>query len=150
MAQNSNANEESTARLEDLIGREDEAGLSAFLAEHPSLTTECGHPYPYFHRVLDLSLGGKPFRLGRCVRCGERLTLTPIDPSVANLQVAGVPLEFKGEALRKWVEKEAKSPAKEAIDWDHYDPDAVAEPVTPERLAVLRQIFGQDCVETPR
>jgi hypothetical protein len=96
----------------------DAAPLLAFLREHPEAAVHCGHDYPQLHRVMDVMLDGKPYRLLRCATCGEELTLAPLDASAATSE--GVPYWLNGVKLLDWVEDERRSPAEEPVDWERY------------------------------
>lgn len=65
-------------------------------------------------------VAGQFVRLVRCVSCGEKYYLVPIDAGVAALDEPGVPEWLSGEALRKWAEDEDASPEEGPVDWNRY------------------------------
>jgi hypothetical protein len=95
----------------------DGAGLSALIANHPELCTTQAGEYPNFHRILDIWVGGRFFRVCRQISHGEALVAVPIDePS----DVPGVPLWLTGEKLREWAVDEEENPSDEPTDWNKY------------------------------
>jgi hypothetical protein len=122
--------------------------LLVFLGQYPQAAARCAHAYPYEHRITDVVLGDRAYRVGRCVLCNERLTFAPIALEVACPGETGVPYRLQGGALRNWVtqrEKAAQSLDRECIG----------------RLSgkgldcVLSQVFGragheEECERWPR
>jgi hypothetical protein len=109
---------------EQYLSGGDGSALHAFIEAHPKSMTDCGHEYPYLHRVCDVRLGGRPFRVGRCITCGEELSFTPVNECLARVGVAGVPYWLSGAKLAQWVEQEVNGgpdwkPAR-AVDWKRY------------------------------
>ena len=99
------------------------AALLAFIAAHPQSMRGCGHEYPHLHRICDVQLGGKLFRVGRCLTCAEELSFEPIDVAIAHLDEAGVPYWLTGMKLANWVDEMMRDgDPKEAIDWERYRP----------------------------
>ncbi|RCS56456.1 hypothetical protein [Parvibium lacunae] len=95
----------------------DESSLIAMIDEHPEIVTSVYGDYPDFHRVVDVVIGGKYYRVCRQISNDERLTLSVIDePS----DVSGVPIWLEGEKLRKWAEAEEEDPSDEPVDWEKY------------------------------
>lgn len=82
----------------------------AYLLEHPSLMLirPCNHSYPERHRVCDIEVDGKYYRILRCVTCSERLAFEQIREESACTSVLGLPLWLTGEHLRRWVANEKK------------------------------------------
>lgn len=128
----------------------DEGALRAFIGQHCEVTVECDHAYPQRHRIADVRLGAEAFRVSRCVLCGERLTIRPIDPSAASSQEPGVPLWLTGKALRDWAQREAESPAKGPPDWDRYRAAAAAgqaPAVDGRQQQLLQNLFGKSALK---
>ena len=83
--------------------------LADFVIGHPQAQEVCAHEYPYLHRICDLTLYDKRFRVLRCIACNgiagnERLMFKPIDVEYSGK--SGVPYWLSGEGLRKWAEAE--------------------------------------------
>lgn len=85
----------------------------------------CGHDYPQHHRLCDIRLHGEPFRVTRCVICGERLHAFRIANGAWGSR-SGVPLWLQGEALQQWIADELAAQEDEEksvdspTDWDQY------------------------------
>jgi hypothetical protein len=95
----------------------DESSLIAMLDQHPEIVTSVYGDYPDFHRVMDVSIGGKYYRVCRQISKDESLTLSVVDePS----DVAGVPIWLEGEKLRQWAKSEEDDPSDQPIDWERY------------------------------
>ncbi|ALV08952.1 hypothetical protein [Roseateles depolymerans] len=95
----------------------DATEIGEIIASNPDLVSfNCGD-YPDVHRVMDLQLNGKSFRVCRQLSRAENITLTPIDePS----ETPGVPLWLTGERLMRWATDETENPADEPTDWSKY------------------------------
>ena len=96
----------------------DESEMQAAIDAHPELISESAGEYPDFHRVMDLVVGGRSFRVCRWISKGEMLLLVPTkraDPSNA-----GVPLWLSRDRLRDWAEEEEENPSQDATDWEEY------------------------------
>ncbi len=102
--------------LSDLVA----APLLAFLGAHPRATLDCGHEYPHLHRVCDVALSGRMFRVNRCVTCGEALFFRPIPADVARPDEPGVPYRLSGAKLARWVDDVRRNDPKEETDWELY------------------------------
>lgn len=77
--------------------------------------------YPYVHRICDIKLNGKPFRVVRVVDIKKKVIMLSINPTnTPRFQESGVPYELKGEKLFKWIEAEEENPSKEDTDWNVY------------------------------
>lgn len=85
------------------------------LLDDPEAVRSCEHEYPQMHRIRDFATAAGGIRLCRCVTCGQRLFLIRVETS--DVSSAGVPMELRGEALRRWVSKEEASPSKAPVDW---------------------------------
>jgi len=72
------------------------------------LIRPCNHSYPERHRVCDIEVDGKYYRILRCVTCSERLAFEQIREESACTSVLGLPLWLTGEHLRRWVANEKK------------------------------------------
>ena len=90
------------------------AKLLAFVRNNPTVTTDCGHEFPYLHRICDVILEGQAFRLSRCSTCEEELSLKPIPLEIAHSNDPGVPYWLRGQSLRDWALKTLDDAAREA------------------------------------
>jgi uncharacterized protein (TIGR02996 family) len=84
----------------------------------------CGHDYPQHHRLCDVRLRGKPFRVTRCMNCNGMLQVFRITDSAWSPR-SGVPLWLQGQALQRWIEDELATestdePADRPSDWERY------------------------------
>jgi len=102
-------------RCEQLMAQPSSSAAAKLLQDHPDLQIACEHRYPYLHRITDFQINGKPFRLGRCYSCGERLSLTVAEQAVPQ---EGVPLWLTGRKLGYWVRSEAKRPSDGPTNWE--------------------------------
>src|SRR5688572_13833338 len=93
--------------------------LAAFVETQASSLAECEHEFPYKHRICDVQLRGRYFRVLRCVECDEQLAFVPIAPNLAR-DVPGVPYWLQGEVLAAWLAEEAECPTKAPVDWERY------------------------------
>jgi len=82
---------------------------------NPDVQVACGHSFPDLHRIQDLILEDRRYRLLRCVTCGERLVLEPLSQEPGE---PGVPLWLSGDALLYWACREKKYPSEGPIDWE--------------------------------
>ena len=92
--------------------------LAVLLEEHPEVTQLCRRSYPYLHRIGDVIIGKQVYRCCRCVECGERVFLFPIEQGYE--AEAGVPLWLAGDRLRSWVVSEVANPTKGEVDWNRF------------------------------
>lgn len=77
--------------------------------------------YPEIHRLCDVSLGGRAYRVSRPVDLHdnqERLFIKPTE--VPDFDVDGVPYLLQGEPLRRWILEEIESPADGPTSWAEY------------------------------
>jgi hypothetical protein len=98
----------------------DASPLTTFLAKHAWTRRHCGHEYPYLHRIGDVILEGRAFRVARCTSCGEELSFEPLVPEQAAVESPGAPYWLTGDGLKRWTAAEAANPSKASIDWDAY------------------------------
>ncbi len=76
-----------------------------------------GIDYPYAHRICDIELARKAFRVVRLADENESLYIYPCEtPSFGN---DGVPYWLKGETLREWVRLETEDELS-----DDYEPES--------------------------
>ena len=94
--------------------------LLAFIEAHPQSMAACGHEYPHLHRVCDITLSGKAFRVTRCFTCGEELSFCPITTDIHRPYESGVPHWLSGDKLAKWIEDVSNDDPKEPTDWERY------------------------------
>jgi hypothetical protein len=94
--------------------------LLAFIEAHPESMTACSHEYPHMHRICDIILNEKAFRVTRCVSCGEELSFPPITSDIAQCGGSGVPYWLSGAKLSQWVEDVTSHDPEEAADWHKY------------------------------
>ena len=109
-------------RLKEALRRYVESGdnseVQAVIDAHPALIRDDGGEYPDFHRILDLVIDGRSFRVCRWISNGERLSLVPTER--AQPSVSGVPLWLSGQRLRDWAQEEEEEPSQDATDWEQY------------------------------
>jgi hypothetical protein len=108
------------ADWEAYVRSRDESALLAAVAAQPERPPPDAD-YPEFHRLRDVDLRGRAYRVYRLIDPDdgqERLFIEPTD--VPDFGREGVPHRLQGKALRRWVREEAANPAKNDIDWDAY------------------------------
>jgi hypothetical protein len=91
--------------------------LFEVLSTHPEIFSGKYGEYPDVHRLIDLRVGARGFRVCRQISQGELITLVPIE-EVFN--TSGVPLWLTGEKLVLWAIDEKESPSDEPTDWSRY------------------------------
>ncbi|WP_159674593.1 hypothetical protein [Andreprevotia sp. IGB-42] len=96
-------------------GNEEE--LRQALTAHPEVISAEYGEYPDMHRLVDLRIGGRNFRVCRQISQRESITLIPIEDLV---DTPGVPLWLTGEKLVVWATDEEENPSDEPTDWDRY------------------------------
>ncbi|MHA3774822.1 hypothetical protein ACXR0O_25155 [Verrucomicrobiota bacterium sgz303538] len=89
--------------------------LENFLMEWPQGIPLCGHDYPEAHRICDIRLMGRPFRLVRCAVCVENLSLYEVRESAFGPS-SGVPFWLKGACLNQWITDERRNLQDEEDD----------------------------------
>lgn len=95
----------------------DDLELQQVIAANPEIiSTEYGE-YPDVHRLVDVRIGGRNFRVCRQISRGELITLTHIEDL---FDAPGVPLWLTGEKLVLWAADEEENPSDEPTDWDRY------------------------------
>jgi hypothetical protein len=104
--------------LSDYLELGDKAGLLAILEEYPEAVSAEYGEYPDFHRITDIQLGSKIYRVCRQISQNEKLTFMAIDE--LRDQVSGVPLWLEGEKLKAWAEAEEDDSTDEPVDWESY------------------------------
>lgn len=102
--------------LSDYLESGDKSGLLAILEEYPEAVSAESGEYPDFHRITDIQLGSKIYRVCRQISQNEKLTFMEIDE--LKDQVPGVPLWLEGEKLKAWAEED--SDTDEPVDWESY------------------------------
>jgi len=101
--------------------------LLRLIGDHPELSRRCAHKYPFAHRIQDLVVRGRTYRVLRCVTCAERLTLEPTDHTCADL---GVPLWLVGEHLAYWARRVVKYGEDGPTDWFAFKRLAESAPIS--------------------
>jgi hypothetical protein len=103
----------------DFSDKADEAVLLSFIESNPALKKLPALGYPQLHRIRDIVLCGRSFRVMRAVLAdSEQLFFSDItDP---NLEAAGVPDWLTGEKLKAWIQAEEVSPSKDRVNWDTF------------------------------
>ena len=102
--------------LSDYFESGNEAGLLVILEESPEVVSAEYGEYPDFHRITDIQLGSKFYRVCRQISQNEKLTFMDIDELMD--QAPGVPLWLEGEKLKAWAEND--SDTDEPVDWESY------------------------------
>ena len=103
--------------LSDYLEHDDEAELSHILASNPEVVSAEYGEYPDVHRLVDVRIGERSFRVCRQISQGELITLTPIEEVI---DTPGVPLWLTGEKLALWAANEEEDPSDEPTDWNRY------------------------------
>lgn len=119
---------EANSRLLKRIVTGGEASLAVSLSHRP-----CRHPFPFRHRVLDVSVDHEWYRISRCAACSERLFSRRV-PGERASHVAGVPVELSGAALLDWADDESYLPSEEPQE---LPPRRVDLPVSYSTMAEL-------------
>jgi len=102
--------------IEGFLTTGDALPILSLLRSNPDVQVPCAHAYPFLHRIQDLVLEGRPYRLLRCATCADRLVLEP--SSQEAMESPGVPLWLIGEALLYWARREKNYPSEGPIDWE--------------------------------
>ncbi|HEX8915684.1 MAG TPA: hypothetical protein VF796_25240 [Humisphaera sp.] len=85
----------------------DPATLAEAVAADADARAPCDHPFPWAHRLSDVTLHGTPYRVMRCAACDEALFFFPIPPDRAGGE-SGVPYWVTGRQLRRWADDRAE------------------------------------------
>ncbi|MCF6189970.1 MAG: hypothetical protein L3J51_05810 [Cocleimonas sp.] len=101
--------------LNDYLKSDDEKYLLELLDKNPELIGIEYSEYPDFHRIIDIQLGSKKYRVCRQISQNENLILIEIDELMDQL---GVPLWLEGEKLRTWAN--SFDDTSEPVNWDSY------------------------------
>lgn len=86
-------------------------------SSHPEIIATDYGEYPDMHRLMDLRVGERNFRVCRQISRGEMISLVPIEEL---FNTPGVPLWLTGEKLALWAANEEKNPSDEPTDWNQY------------------------------
>ena len=103
--------------LKDFFKSGDASNLELLVESHPELIAKNFGDYPDFHRVVDVQIGDKHYRICRQISAGESLTFSPIDKA---RDEPGVPIWLEGEKLKAWAHDEVENPSDDPTDWDVY------------------------------
>ena len=74
--------------------------------------------FKFFHRIADICVGSKCYRVSRQISKGEKITLSLID-NVKD-DISGVPIWLEGEKLKEWAQAEEEDPSQGPTDWEKY------------------------------
>jgi hypothetical protein len=79
--------------------------------------------FPFVHRICDLEVLGKSYRICRVVDIDARTAKLYVNPLGASIRddTPGVPFSLEGEPLFRWVLNERDTPSKGPVDWSVYD-----------------------------
>jgi hypothetical protein len=77
--------------------------------------------HPEFHRICDVEIEGRGYRVCRLLDLQDRTERLFIGPTnCPNYRIDGVPYSIQGAALRHWALDEKMRPSKERVDWEKY------------------------------
>jgi hypothetical protein len=99
----------------------DAVALLALLQSLPTRKPLREATYPIHHRLCDIELGGRGYRVTRLVDLDdgrERLFIEPTD--VPHYGETGVPYWLQGSGLIRWIRDEEALPTDDEIDWESY------------------------------
>ncbi|MCE3607541.1 hypothetical protein LXA47_28635 [Massilia sp. P8910] len=91
--------------LSDFLVSGNAAMLQFIIEKNPEIVVSYKGEYPDVHRITDVSLGDKCYRVCRQISAGEKLIFAPINEVMVE---PGVPLWLSGEKLNVWAELEEK------------------------------------------
>ena len=98
----------------------DEAALLAATEALPRHSLSNDVEYPEVHRICDIRLLGKTFRVCRLVDVDDGEVRVFIEPTSFASDEPGVPYWLQGERLLGWIRDETESPSKGPVNWDAY------------------------------
>lgn len=85
----------------------------------PDRSLDC----PISHRIGDIELHGRAFRVVRLADPDDRTTRLFIYPTEnPSDSHPGVPIALRGEALWRWIRDEMECPTEGETDWSRYVP----------------------------
>ena len=103
--------------LMNFLEKGEKSIIKNIINNNPEIFISKHGEYPDFHRIVDISLGGKSYRVCREISSGEKLTFSLIDkPS----DIPGVPIWLEGEKLKLWAKLEEENHSDVQTDWDIY------------------------------
>lgn len=103
--------------LIDFLSLGNDFALGSIIKDHPEIITSSYGEYPDCHRIVDVCLEHKHYRICRQISAGEKLTVSSIDEALDDL---GVPIWLDGDQLIKWAKSEEDNPSDGPIDWEIY------------------------------
>jgi hypothetical protein len=103
--------------LADFLDSKNDATLKNIIDIHPEIVGPMSGDYPDMHRVMDLMVGNKCYRVCRIISQNEKLILFEIDKIMDN---PGVPLWLCGEKLLEWALSEEENPSSDPVDWEYF------------------------------
>ncbi len=112
-----NLQNELKAALINFLDSGDESVMQSIIANHPEIVTSSYGDYPDTHRVVDVCIGNKHYRVCRQISTGENLTFSLIDEAMDD---PGVPLWLDGEKLIAWAKSEEENPSDEPTNWENF------------------------------
>ena len=98
----------------------DEAALLAAIGALPRHLLSKDVEYPEVHRICDIRLLGKTFRVCRLVDVEDGEVRVFIEPTSFASDEPGVPYWLQGERLLEWIREETECTSKGPSDWDAY------------------------------
>ena len=101
------------AALIDFLDSGNKSGIKEIIKNHPEVITSVDGYFPDLHRIFDISIGFRSYRICRKISECEKLTLSLIKNDTLS-DVEGVPIWLSGEKLKVWAE----NPAEEDTDWE--------------------------------
>ena len=105
----------------------DDGDVTSFLeaiSQHGGRAPSDDVDYPHSHRICDVTLDSRGFRICRVYDVDDRSSRLFVFPSDYVSDHTGVPFWLTGDALHRWVVDEAESPAKAEIDWEQFRANA--------------------------
>lgn len=112
-----NLQDEMKSALHTFLTSGNKVAIKSLIVEYPDLVTQDIGDYPDCHRITDVCIDNKHYRVCRQISAGEKLTLSEIKESLNEL---GVPIWLEGEKLKKWAKEEEENPSDEPNDWEMY------------------------------
>jgi len=89
--------------LETYFATGEESSLLPVLVHYSDIHVDCCHQFPAKHRIADIRIGDRSYRIVRCVFCKESFQVFAISSKIARPHVPGAPLWLRGDSLRYWV-----------------------------------------------
>jgi hypothetical protein len=103
--------------LTDFLDSGNDAALKNIIDIYPATVSSMSGDYPDMHRVMDLIVGNKCYRVCRIISQNEKLILVEINEIMDS---PGVPLWLCGEKLLEWAFSEEENPSSDPVDWEYF------------------------------